>query len=74
MWKPKSVEDGKTPKNETFDDSFAQTTKFGTYEIQPTNDCDNLYPAISQGLSEKAAKQSKKAQKLWEERKIDADD
>ena len=74
MWKPNSVEDGKTPKNENFDDSFAQATKFGTYEIQPTNDTDNLYPAIAQGLSKKAAEQSKKAQKLWEEGKIDADD
>lgn len=74
MWKPNSVENGKTPKNENLDDSFAQATKFGTYEIQPTNDTDNFYPAISQGLSKKDAKKVKKEQNLWEDRKIDADD
>lgn len=29
--------------------------KYGTYEIQPTNDSDNEYPAIAQGLPNEAA-------------------
>ena len=29
--------------------------KYGTYEIQPTNDSDNEYPTISQGLPNEAA-------------------
>ena len=74
MCKPNSAEDGKTPKNEKYDDSFAQASKFGTYEIQPTNDTDNFYPAISQGLSQEDAQMIKKEKKLWEDRKIKADD
>ena len=27
--------------------------KYGTYEIQPTDDSDNEFPKISQGLAEK---------------------
>lgn len=27
--------------------------KYGTYEIQPTADTENMYPAISQGLARK---------------------
>lgn len=27
--------------------------KYGTYEIQPTADTENLYPAIAQGLAKK---------------------
>lgn len=27
--------------------------KYGTYEIQPTADTENFYPAIAQGLSER---------------------
>ena len=29
-----------------------QLRKYGTYEIQPTNDSDSDYPAIAQGLPE----------------------
>ena len=64
----------KLPFNEEFCDSFTQASKFGTYEIQPSNDTDNPYPAISQGLSQKAAQKAAKAQKLWQDKKIKADD
>ncbi|MBQ7548909.1 MAG: hypothetical protein IJT03_04295 [Clostridia bacterium] len=30
--------------------------KYGTYEIQPTNDSDNTFPCISQGLPRKRGK------------------
>ena len=65
---------GKPPFNQEFCDSFTQASKFGTYEIQPSNDTDNLYPAISQGLSNKASKSVKKEQQLWEEGKTKAED
>ncbi len=29
---------------------YDMVNKYGTYEIQPTNDSDNEYPMISQGL------------------------
>lgn len=31
---------------------YGMMNKYGTYEIQPTADTDNAFPAISQGLSE----------------------
>lgn len=34
--------------------------KYGTYNIQPTNDSDNEYPAIAQGISEKSLKERKR--------------
>lgn len=30
-------------------DTFDMLNKYGTYEIQPTADTENLFPAISQG-------------------------
>ena len=33
------------------ENSFELVNKYGTYEIQPTNDSDNIFPTISQGLS-----------------------
>ena len=30
---------------------YGMLNKYGTYEIQPTADTDNVFPAISQGLS-----------------------
>ena len=30
---------------------------YGTYNIQPTADTENEYPAIAQGISEKTAKE-----------------
>ena len=35
-------------------DAFELVNKYGTYEIQPTNDSDNEYPAIAQGMSQKS--------------------
>lgn len=35
------------------DDAFDMVNKYGTYNIQPTNNTDNTFPAIAQGLSEK---------------------
>ncbi len=31
--------------------TYGMLNKYGTYEIQPTADTDNAFPAISQGLS-----------------------
>ncbi len=31
--------------------SFDQVNKYGTYNIQPTADTDNEFPAIAQGLA-----------------------
>lgn len=31
--------------------AYGMLNKYGTYEIQPTADTDNAFPAISQGLS-----------------------
>ena len=38
-------------------DSFELINKYGTYNIQPTNDSDNEYPAIAQGISKKSLKE-----------------
>lgn len=32
------------------DDCFEQINRYGTYNIQPTNDTRNMFPAIAQGL------------------------
>lgn len=32
------------------EDAFELLRKFGTYEVQPTADTENAFPAISQGL------------------------
>ena len=34
--------------------------KYGTYNIQPTSDSGNEYPAIAQGLSEKSKKERRR--------------
>ncbi len=31
--------------------SFEMTNKYGTYNIQPTNDSENEFPEIAQGLA-----------------------
>lgn len=33
------------------EDAFEQIRKYGTYNIQPTNDADREFPAIAQGLA-----------------------
>lgn len=35
------------------DDAFDMVNKYGTYNIQPTNNTDNTFPAIAQGLAKK---------------------
>ena len=35
---------------------WEMVNKYGTYEIQPTNDIDNEFPTIAQGLPKKAKK------------------
>ena len=47
---PKDKKRDQIPFNHEFCDSFEQASKFGTYEIQPTADNPNMFPAISQGL------------------------
>ncbi len=41
--------------------------KYGTYNIQPTADTSNEYPAISHGLSQQEAKRVKKERDEWKE-------
>ena len=33
--------------------AFELINKYGTYNIQPTNDSDNAFPKIAQGISKK---------------------
>lgn len=42
-----------TPVPEMPIDSIDMVNTFGTYNIQPTNDTDNDFPKISQGMSDK---------------------
>ncbi|MBR4073242.1 MAG: hypothetical protein IKK24_04785 [Clostridia bacterium] len=37
---------------------FELINKYGTYEIQPTNDSDNRFPKIAQGLSKREISES----------------
>lgn len=39
---------------------FELINKYGTYEIQPTNDSDNKFPTISQGRVGKPLKKKNK--------------
>lgn len=50
------------------DDVFELINKYGTYNIQPTNDSQNEYPAIAQGLSEKL-KNERRRDEIGEEPK-----
>lgn len=36
--------------------AFDMVNRYGTYEIQPTADTENQYPAIAQGFNEKIIK------------------
>ena len=45
------------------EDCKQMVNKYGTYNIQPTADADNLYPAIAQGLADKTKKQRRRDQK-----------
>lgn len=43
----------KLSNNEIPEDSFDMVNKYGRCNVQPTNDTDNTFPAIAQGLAEK---------------------
>ncbi len=49
----------KLSNNEIEDTAFDMVNKYGTYNIQPTNDTDNTFPAIAQGISDKHKKGKK---------------
>lgn len=38
------------------DTAFDMVNRYGTYEIQPTANTNNTYPAIAQGFNKKQAK------------------
>ena len=40
-------------KSEHTKDAFDLVNQYGTYEIQPTSDTENQYPAIAQGFNPK---------------------
>lgn len=46
-------------------DAFEMINKYGTYNIQPTADTRNPYPAIAQGLSERSEKSTEKDREAW---------
>ncbi len=49
---------------------FEMVNKYGTYEIQPSNDIDNEFPTIAQGLPQKAEKPTVKPVKHSKESSI----
>lgn len=49
----------KISKNEIEEDSFDMVNKYGTYNIQQTNDTDNTFPAIAQGIANKHKRNNK---------------
>ena len=58
---PSAISVGDAP-----DDSFQLVNKYGTYEIQPTADTDNKFPAIAQGFSPKEQKRERLDEKQGE--------
>ena len=48
-------------------DSFDLVNMYGTYNIQPTADHGNEYPAIAQGLSKAENKERARARDSWKE-------
>ena len=46
-------------------DSFDYVNMYGTYNIQPTADREDEYPAIAQGLSRAEAEERERARKEW---------
>ena len=58
---PSAVSVGDAP-----DDSFQLVNKYGTYEIQPTADTDNRFPAIAQGFSRKEQERERLDEKSGE--------
>ena len=60
---------GITPSAEPFltqpENTYEQVNKYGTYEIQPTAESGNEYPAIAQGMSQKKRKKLKIERDKW---------
>lgn len=54
-----------TPVMDNASDAFEQVNKFGTYNIQPTADKSNPFPAIAHGLSESDKALLKRKRKAW---------
>ena len=46
-------------------DCYDMVNKYGTYNIQPTNESENEFPAIAQGLSDKEKSRYAKERKQW---------
>ncbi len=46
-------------------DSFDYVNMYGTYNIQPTADREDEYPAIAQGLSRREAAERERARNEW---------
>ncbi len=44
---------------------YDMVNKYGTYNIQPTADTSNEYPAIAQGLSKEVKEQKRKERDEW---------
>lgn len=57
---PASDVDETTPEN-----SFQMVNRFGRCNVQATNNTDNSYPEIAQGLSKKVAKSVDDERKRW---------
>ncbi len=45
-----NIEPSSTPVSGQPETAFELINKYGTYEIQPTNDSENRFPEIAQGL------------------------
>lgn len=62
-----SKNNNSTPSSRGFCDlpenSFETVNKYGTYEIQPTADTPNLFPAVAQGLPKQRSEKNKKHNK-----------
>ncbi len=65
--KPRQIDSApsNTPIMEQPETSFELINKYGTYNIQPTADTLNTFPAISQGLSNRHAKEIEKHRNEW---------
>lgn len=46
-------------------DCYDMVNKYGTYNIQPTNESENEFPAIAQGLSDKEKRRYRKERRQW---------
>lgn len=49
----------KKNRNKNDETAFEMINKYGTYEIQPTADTENLFPCIAQGNPQQNKKKNK---------------